>query len=74
MARMSLRIRLGPLVFVQVDGDNCRELSDALEGFEELNIKVDAMCSDLAGRVYPDGADKAQDSWPNGESGVEEDA
>ena len=55
MARMSLRIRLGPLVYFQVDGDNCAELSTALEGFEELNTKVDAMCSDLAARVYPNG-------------------
>ena len=74
MARMSLRIRLGPLVFVQVDGDNCGDLSDALEGFEELNVKVDAMCSDLAGRVYPDGSVESHDSWQAGESGPEEGA
>jgi hypothetical protein len=74
MARMSLRIRLGPLVYVQVDGDNCGELSDALEGFEDLNTKVDAMCSDLAGRVYPNGAGDANTSWPHGEGPVEEEA
>lgn len=67
MARMSLRIRLGPLVYFQVDGDNCAELSTALEGFEELNTKVDAMCSDLAARVYPNGAAEAAESWPHDE-------
>lgn len=70
---MSLRIRLGPLVYVQVDGDNCAELSSALEGYEELNTKVDAMCSDLAERVYPDGAPVAHETWPHDESiGAEE--
>ena len=53
MASMSLRIRLGPLVYFEVDGDSCAELTMALDGFEELNEKVDAMCSDLARRVYP---------------------
>jgi hypothetical protein len=52
---MVLRVRLGPLVFFQVEGENCQELIDALEGFEELNRKVDAMCTDLAERVYPEG-------------------
>lgn len=65
MARMSLRIRLGPLVYFQVDGDNCTELSSALEGFEELNSRVDAMCSDLAARVYPGGAPEAGETWPS---------
>ena len=73
MARMSLRIRLGPLVYFQVDGDNCTELSAALEGFEDLNSRVDAMCSDLAARVYPGGGADAPDSWPHdrGDDGEE---
>jgi len=57
MPSMTLRIRLGPLVEIQVDGQNCKEIAHALEGFEELNQRVDAMCSDLAERVYPDGTD-----------------
>lgn len=55
MPRMTLRIRLGPLVFFQVEGENCREIAQALHGFDELNKTVDAMCSDLAERVYPEG-------------------
>jgi len=55
MARMSLRIQLGPLVSFSVEGENCRELAAALEGFGDLNKTVDAMCSDLAERVYPEG-------------------
>ena len=54
-ASMVLRVRLGPLVFFEVEGENCREIIEALDGFEELNRKVDAMCSDLAERVYPEG-------------------
>jgi hypothetical protein len=65
MARMSLRIRLGPLVYFQVDGDSCGELSTALDGFEELNTKVDAMCSDLAARVYPNGGPQDAEAWPH---------
>lgn len=58
MPNMTLRIRLGPLVEISVDGANCREIAQALEGFEELNTRVDAMCSDLAERVYPEGDDQ----------------
>lgn len=57
MPSMTLRIRLGPLVEIQVNGQNCKEIAHALEGVEELNKLVDAMCSDLAERVYPDGTD-----------------
>jgi hypothetical protein len=55
---MSLRIQLGPLVQFSVEGENCRELAAALEGFDDLNKTVDAMCSDLAERVYPEGTPK----------------
>jgi len=72
MASMSLRIRLGPLVYFEVDGDSCAELTSALDGFEELNEKVDAMCSDLARRVYPgDGTDADMpERWPRHEEGA----
>lgn len=55
MPSMTLRIRVGPLVEIQVNGQNSKEIANALEGFEELNKRVDAMCSDLAERVYPEG-------------------
>ena len=64
MPSMTLRIQLGPLVSFEVEGDNCRELTEALEGFEKLNQRIDAMCSDLAERVYPEG--------PNDPSGEQE--
>ena len=66
MARMSLRIRLGPLVYFEVDGDSCAELSGALEGFEELNEQVDAHVQRPRGAVYPvdhDG-DGDEPRWP----------
>ena len=53
-ASMNLKIRLGPLVSLEVNGDNCEEIRAALDGFEMLNTQLDAMCSDLAGRIYPD--------------------
>jgi hypothetical protein len=56
-ASIVVRIRLGPLVFFQIDGTNCKEVSEALEGYEELNQKLDALCSDLAERIYPEGMD-----------------
>jgi hypothetical protein len=65
---MTLRIQMGPLVFFEVTGANCRELASALEGFAELNTKVDAMCSDLAGRVYPEGAESR--ATPPGEKAL----
>jgi hypothetical protein len=54
MARITMSIRLGPMVRFQVEGQSCGEISDALQGFEKLNVTVDEMFSDLAGRVYPD--------------------
>lgn len=54
-ARMNLRIRLGPLVMLEVSGDNCEEITQALKGFDKLNRDIDAMCSDLAERIYPGG-------------------
>lgn len=52
---LTLKIRLGPLVSLEVNGNNCEEISEALKGFEILNRQIDAMCSDLAERVYPEG-------------------
>lgn len=53
MPNMTLKIRLGPLVSFEVEGENCTEIAEALKGFDDLNQMVDAMCSDLADRVYP---------------------
>jgi hypothetical protein len=64
---MTLRIRLGPLVSFEVEGENCRELADALDDFNRLNRTVDAMCSDLAVRVYPNPPAGQTQSGPTGE-------
>jgi hypothetical protein len=53
--RINLSIRLGPMVHFEVQGENCTQVAEALKGFEQLNLVVEAMFSDLAGRVYPDG-------------------
>jgi hypothetical protein len=53
--RINLSIRLGPMVHFEVQGENCTQVAEALKGFEQLNVVVEAMFSDLAGRVYPDG-------------------
>ena len=56
MPRINLSIRLGPMVHFEVQGESCQEIAKALDGFERLNQTVDAMFSDLAKRVYPEGA------------------
>jgi len=54
-ASIVLRIRLGPLVSLEIEGEDCAEISTALEGYEKLNKLLDALCSDLAERIYPEG-------------------
>lgn len=61
-ARMNLRIRLGPLVMLEISGENCEEIRHALKGFDLLNQEIDAMCSDLADRMYPEGQDSPAQS------------
>ncbi|MDA8051274.1 MAG: hypothetical protein M0002_14945 [Rhodospirillales bacterium] len=64
MARINLSIRLGPMVHFEVQGQNCEEIAKALDGFERLNQTVDAMFTDLARRVYPEGGEEAQEKAP----------
>ena len=52
---MTLKVWLGPLVSLDITGANCAEITEALRGHEELNRVLDAMCSDLAERIYPEG-------------------
>jgi hypothetical protein len=54
---ITLNIRLGPLVSLKITGDSCHDLAKALEGYDHLNVKLDALCSDLAERIYPEGVD-----------------
>ena len=54
---ITLSIRLGPLVSLRVTGQSCQELAKALEGYDNLNHHINAMCGDLAERIYPDGID-----------------
>jgi hypothetical protein len=56
-AQISLSIRLGPMVELRITGQSCSELSTALEGYDDLNARINAMCGDLAERIYPDGMD-----------------
>jgi hypothetical protein len=55
MARINLSLQLGPMVRIDIEGENCSEITEALRGFEHLNKSVDAMFSDLAKRVFPEG-------------------
>lgn len=50
-----MSLQLGPMVKIDIEGENCSEISAALHGFEVLNKTVDAMFSDLAKRVFPEG-------------------
>jgi hypothetical protein len=67
MPSIVMRVQLGPLVSVQVEGHNCREISEALEGYEHLNKKVEGLCSGLAEKVYPDEGKSARSDDSDGE-------
>ena len=54
MPRIFMSLQLGPMVKIDIEGDNCPEITAALQGFEQLNQTVDAMFSDLAKRVFPE--------------------
>jgi hypothetical protein len=49
-----MSLQLGPMVKIDIEGENCSEITGALQGFERLNETVDAMFSDLAKRVFPE--------------------
>lgn len=53
-ANIILKMQIGPMVAVQIEGQNCKEISAALEGYERLNQQVEDMCSTLAEAVYPE--------------------
>lgn len=55
MPRIVISLHLGPMVKVEIEGDSCPEIVEALAGFEKLNDTVDSMFSDLAQRVFPEG-------------------
>jgi hypothetical protein len=56
MPRIVITLHLGPMVKIDIEGASCPEIAEALAGFERLNETVDSMFSDLARRVFPDGA------------------
>jgi hypothetical protein len=56
-ASITLFVRLGPMVSLRVSGQSCQELAKALEGYDDLNVRIDSMCGDLANRIYPEGLD-----------------
>ncbi len=49
-----LKMQIGPMVAIQIEGSNCKEISAALEDYERLNQQVEGLCSGLAERVYPE--------------------
>lgn len=58
---ITLKIRLGPLVSIQLTGENCEEVAHALDGFQKLNHQLEAMCSDLAEKAYPQVPEEEED-------------
>lgn len=77
MANITFKIRLGPLVSIDIEGKTCEEISEALEGYEKLNDALSALCSDLAERIYPEGMEleyeeEQKESEEGQKDGVEE--
>jgi hypothetical protein len=62
MPKIYMSLQLGPMVKIDIQGENCSEISTALHGFEQLNETVDAMFSDLARRVYPETSHEPRES------------
>jgi hypothetical protein len=61
MPKIYMSLQLGPMVKIDIQGENCSEITNALKGFEELNQTVDAMFSDLAKRVFPEAENGAKE-------------
>ncbi len=59
-ASIVLRVKLGPFVTIEVTGDNCDEITEALDGYEALNKRIDNMCSDLVAHIYPEGLEEQE--------------
>ena len=53
-ANITLKMQIGPMVIIQIEGHSCHEISEALEGYERLNHQVEHMCSRLAEAAYPE--------------------
>ena len=60
-ANIIFRLHIGPMVEIQIEGANCHEISEALEGYERLNKQVEGMCSGLAENAYPDTGEESAD-------------
>jgi hypothetical protein len=52
-ANIVFKVQLGPMVVIQIEGHTCKEISEALEGYERLNKQIEGMCGGLADKVYP---------------------
>ncbi len=53
-ANIILKVQIGPMVSIQIEGRNCREIAAALQGYERLNKQVEGLCGSLAEKVYPE--------------------
>ncbi len=53
-ANITLKMQIGPMVVIQIEGHSCHEISEALEGYERLNHQVEHMCTRLAEAAYPE--------------------
>jgi hypothetical protein len=42
------------MVSIQIEGNTCTEIAEALSGYERLNSQIEGLCSGLADKVYPD--------------------
>jgi hypothetical protein len=53
-AQISMKVQIGPMVSLQIDGHSCKEISEALEGWERLNHQLEGLCGGLAENAYPE--------------------
>lgn len=58
-AQISLKVQIGPMVSLQIEGHSCKEISEALSGYELLNRQIEGLCGGLADNAYPLEEDEA---------------
>lgn len=50
MAEIRLTVKIGTMVLLEVEGDNCSDIAGVLNGWESMNAQVERLCDDLSRR------------------------
>lgn len=56
-ANITILIKLGMAMTIQIEGSSCTKITEALKDFKALNSTLEEMFHDLTLRVYPKNGD-----------------